>query len=506
MKNDIKAGFCVFLLALPLCLGIATVSGCPPTAGIIAAIIGGIVGALLGGAELSIKGPAAGLVVIILGAVTQLGDGDMFLGYKRALAAAVVAGVVQVIIALRKKAVWAEVIPPFVLHGMLAAIGVIIIANQSYSLMGLPGIKAKPLELLARLPGYLSEINPIIFAMGALSLMIVVVWPRFKKLAKIPSSVVVLLITISISYFCNLNALGSSFFVNLPNELVKAIQFPDFSVIFTPLSLKYIVLLSLVGAIESLLTVCAIDSIKTGAKPTDLNRDLFSLGIANVVSPLLGGLPVISEIVRSKANVDYGAESAKANFFHGLFMLLAIAFFSSVINFIPLTALAALLIYVGIRLASPKEFIHAYQVGLDQFAVFLTTFFLTLTVDLLVGVLAGIGLKFAIHLARGNSVKTLFNPVITTNVLKDSIRIEIEGPLTFLNYLKLKKCVAMATAKSQPIIVSLCMVTYMDHTAMKKIMTLPSEFPAVNITIEENQQLIPFFNHKLAARRIAASS
>jgi len=259
LKNDIIAGFCVFLLALPLCLGIATVSSCPPTAGIIAAIVGGILGALLGGAKLCIKGPAAGLVVIVLGSVTELGGGDLYLGYKRMLAAGVVAGIIQIILAIRKKAILAEVIPPFVIHGMLAAIGVIIIAKQSYALLGISPTTSKPLQLLAQLPGHLWEMNPLIVAFGVLSLVLVILWSKIKQLSRIPSSIVILLITISISLYFSLNAkqsyefmggtyaLGSKFFINLPMQFFDAIQFPDFSVVFSPVSLKYIVMLALVG-------------------------------------------------------------------------------------------------------------------------------------------------------------------------------------------------------------------------------------------------------------------
>jgi len=240
--------------------------------------------------------------------------------------------------------------------------------------------------------------------------------------------------------------------------------------------------------------------MKSG-KPSDLNRDLRTLGIANVASALIGGLPMISEIVRSKANIDYGATSIKANFFHGLFMLIAIVVFPTLINFIPLAVLAALLIYVGVRLASPREFVHAYQVGKDQFSIFLVTFFLTLTVDLLVGALAGIALKLILHLARGNRLKTMLNPIITTHSLKDCIRVEIEGPLTFMGYLKLKYQVMKVVQNNMPIVISLYEVTYLDHTALKKLLKLKDEFPDVGISIEENQQLVPFYSHSLSVRR-----
>lgn len=513
LKNDLIAGFCVFLLALPLCLGIASLSNFPPIAGIMTAIVGGMVCALFGGAALCIKGPAAGLVVIVLGAVNQLGAGDSFLGYKRTLAVGVVAGFLQIVIGQLRKAVIAEIIPPFVIHGLLTAIGIIIISKQSYTLLGITPQTSNPLELLTQLPFHVMDANLPITIIGILSFALVLILPKIRKLSAIPSSMIVLLCVIPFSYFFSLNsrgsvnlfdntyAMSSSFFINLPAELWTAIQLPDFSVIFSPLSLKYILLLSVIGSIESVLTVCAIDSLGTQKKPSNLNRDLTVLGIGNMVSSFIGGMPMISEIVRSKANMDYGAVSVKANFFHGMFMLIAALLLPSVMNFIPLAALAALLIAVGIKLASPKEFIHAYKVGKDQFSIFLLTLFITLTVDLLAGVLAGIGLKFLLHVMREKNIRSLFSPVMTIETHGEVTRLTVEGPLTFISYLKLKKKLLQAVNHSKNITLDLSMTTFLDHTVLNKLKNINKEFHNISITIAHNQELIPFYNHPLSARK-----
>lgn len=487
-RNDIIAGFSVFLLALPLCLGIAIASSFPPIAGIFTAIIGGMVASFCGSSSVTIKGPAAGMIVIVLGAVQELGQGDALMGYKLALAVGVVAAIIQIIIALLKKAVIAEVMPPSVIHGMLAAIGVIIIAKQAYVLVGITPTVSKSHELLFYFPSQALSFNPTIFFIGFVAFCIVLFWPKLKRVAFIPSSIVILAVAIPLALYFNV---APKFLINLEpkGSLLQAVQFPDFSQIFSPVSIKYILMFAIVGSIESLLTVCAVDSIRM--KPSDLNADLRATGIANLVSASIGGLPMISEIVRSKANIDYGATSVWANFFHGFFMLLAVLFLPGVLNLIPLSALAAILIYVGLRLASPKEFIHAYHVGKDQFIIFFTTFIVTIVTDLLLGVVAGILMKFFLFLLRGNSLKKLFFPIITVEKSGETAVVVVDGPLTFVSYLQFKNAIDIASKQAKKVIVSMHAVTYIDHTVMKKLQDL-------NITIEHNQQLARLYNHPLS--------
>jgi len=512
IRKDIIAGFSVFLLSLPLCLGIAIASNFPPIAGIFTAIIGGVLASFMGSAPLTIKGPAAGLIVMVLGAVQDLGHGDPLVGYKLTLAIGVVAAVLQILIGYMRLAVIAEVIPPFVIHGMLAAIGVIIVSKQAYVLTGIAPAATESLELLLEFPGHFLHLNPIIFGLGLLSFAIVVLWPKIKGIGIIPSSIVILAAVIPLTLYFNIPVdhtysflgntyvLGPKLLINLPLNFFDAIQFPDFSQILNPVSLKYIVMFTLLGSIESLLTVCAVDSIAGEKAPSNLNKDLRAVGLANLVSACIGGLPMISEIVRSKANIDYGATSIKANFFHGLFMLIAVITIPTIINLIPLSALAALLIYVGLKLASPHQFVHAYAVGRDQLVIFITTFVVTLETDLLIGVALGIFIKIILHLIRGNRLKSLFSPLIKIERLVDKTVIQIEGPLTFMSFLKLKKTVERLAKENKKLSLSFYEVTYLDHTVMNKIQALSRQLTNVELTIEENQQLVPFYNHPLAAR------
>ena len=366
IASDAMSGFLVFLIALPLCLGISMASGFPPVAGVLTAIVGGVVVSFIGSAELTIKGPAAGLIVIALGAVTELGMGDPILGYRRALAVGVVAAIIQIIIALSRAGVVASVMPPAVVHGMLAAIGVIIIAKQTPVMLGVQGAHGEPLEMLLEVPHYLAEANPEVLLIGLISLATLVLLPLIPGLKKVPAPMVALMLTIPLGlalHFSDAHTytlanhtyeLGPEYLVQLPGNLLDAITFPDFSVVFSAASIKYIIMYALVGSVESLLSVIAVDAMDPEKRVSDLNKDLLATGIGNLICAAIGGLPLISEIVRSKANIDAGASSKYSNFFHGVSLLLFVALLPSLLQQIPLAALAAMLVYTGARLASPS--------------------------------------------------------------------------------------------------------------------------------------------------------
>lgn len=509
--SDVIAGFSVFLIALPLCLGISLASQYPPSAGIITAIIGGMLTVFFGGAKLSIKGPAAGLIVIVLGAVTELGQGDMLLGYERALAVGVIAAILQITIALSKKAVIAEIMPPSVIHGMLAAIGVIIVVKQVCVMAGLHIESLSIPSLIIQIPYKLFGLNPIVFFIGVMALLITIFWPHVRKLNFIPSSIIVISVVIPLSIYFDIThshhylfnhadyTVGPRFLVHLPNSFIEAIHFPDFSVIYTFTSIKYIVMFTLVGSIESLLTVCAIDTM-TRDKPSDLNKDLLATGIGNLVCSLIGGLPMISEIVRSKANIDYGAKTAKANFFHGLFLLISVLVLSPVISLIPLSALAALLVFVGLKLASPKEFIHTYKIGVDQFLIFITTFMVTLLEDLLIGVICGITLKIIIHLCRGLRLKNLFHPELSIENNEDITIITATGPLTFMTYLTLKNAITRSLKKCNKVCLDVKNVVLVDHTIVLKIDNLIRELGNDRLQLIGTDNLQQLYGDYLSTR------
>ena len=410
--NDVKSGFLIFLIALPLCLGIAMASSVPPIAGVFTAIVGGIVATFLGSARLTIKGPAAGLIVIVIGAVQELGQGDLLLGYKRCLAVGAMAAIFQIIFSRLGAGRVATLMPHNVIHGMLAAIGVIIVAKQIHILLGVVPHSKTPIELLEEIPTSLMNANPEILIIGALTLSMLLLWPLVPSRATkiVPPALIALVVVLPLALFWHLDAshpycfwghhylVGPKFLVQIPNNILSSITFPDFSALTSWVGWKYVAMFALVGSLESLLTVVAIDSLDPKQQKSDLNKDLFAVGVGNLIASMIGGLPMISEVVRSKANIDNGAQSRWSNWVHGACMLIAVSFLTPVIHEIPLSALAAMLIITGFRLASPKEFYHAYSMGLDQIAIFMTTLLVTLKVDLLVGIAAGLCVHFVLNL------------------------------------------------------------------------------------------------------------
>lgn len=472
LKFDIHAGFSVFLLALPLCLGIAVASNFPPVAGLITAIVGGIVSTFLGSSRLTIKGPAAGLIVIVLGAVTELGQGDIYLGYRRALATIAVAAILQILFSIVRAGKIGEIMPPSIVHGMLAAIGVIIVAKQVHVMMGVRPEAGGPINLLAQIPQSIGKLNPEVFGIGVVSLMIVALWSKvpFQKLKVIPATLIVILLTIPLALIFKVEV---SQLISLPSSMKSAITFPEFDVIGSAVSIKYVVMFALVGSIESILTVIAIDNIDPARKQSNLNLDLFATGAGNLIASLLGGLPMISEIVRSKANIDYGAKSRFANFFHGLFLFISIAAFPSLLEKIPLSALAALLVFTGFRLASPRDFKKTYGLGVDQFSLFLGTLVVTLMTDLLIGIGFGLFLKVLLHLMRGVKPGEFFSikydrhqQVFSDKTLTTYF---IKGSLVFSNFLLLKKIIMTEVQEKRPVIVDFSGCHFIDHTILIKL-------------------------------------
>jgi MFS superfamily sulfate permease-like transporter len=484
-KNDLSAGFFVFLIALPLCLGISMASGFPPVAGLFTAIIGGLIVSFFGGSQLTIKGPAAGLIVIALGAVEELGRGDAFAGYKLALAAIVVAGLLQIVFGLLRSGILSDFFPSAAVHGMLAAIGIIIAAKQLHTLVGVKPEGKETLELLAEIPKSLGLLNPEIAIIGLVSLLILFVFPLIKHpwFKKIPAPLVVILVAIPLGHIFDLEhehkylflddhlyTIGPRFLVTLPDNLLAAVTFPDFSQLFTATSIKYIIMFALVGSLESLLSTKAIDSLDPWKRKANMNRDLLGVGVGNTLAGMIGGLPMISEIVRSSANINYGGRSWWSNFFHGLLLLVFVVFFPMLIHQIPLSALAAMLIFTGYRLASPKEFYKTYKIGKEQLLIFVITVVTTLATDLLVGIGVGILTKLIVHLANGLPIRYMFKPLFSVNQREETGEyiVDVYHSAVFSNYIKLKKSLDALPRKAH-IIVDFTNANLIDHTVMENL-------------------------------------
>jgi MFS superfamily sulfate permease-like transporter len=524
-QSDLLSGFLVFLIALPLCLGIAMASGFPPSAGIITAIIGGLVVSQISGSYITINGPAAGLIVVVLSAVQELGKGDAMLGYRYTLAAIVVASILQILMGLFKAGSLSSFFPASVVHGMLAAIGIIIMTKQIHVMLGVPGVKGSLFENMQQIPHSLINLNPDIAIIGFSGLAILIFWAVIKNqtLKMIPTPLVVVLVGIALARYFDLEhqhmylflpdahflphheqTVGPKFLVAISENFMSSFYLPDFGKAGTLEFWEAVISISLVGSLESLLSATAVDKLDPYKRHSNLDRDLAAVGFGNFAAGLIGGLPMIAEIVRSSANVNNGAKTSWANFFHGLFLLVFVVFFPKLIHSIPLAALAALLVFTGYRLASPQSFKHVLSIGTEQFALFVLTIIGVLATDLLIGVMIGIVAKLMIHIIRGVPFDNLFKinfDLQKTNA--DTYILKLQGSAVFSNFLPLKKALAnLETGKT--VMIDLSEGFLVDHTVMEFLHDFIHDYEASGGHCEQQgAPIIPFSGHALAARIMA---
>lgn len=496
LSKDIPAGLLVSLIALPLSMGIAMASGFPASSGLIAAIVGGVITTFIGGARLSIKGPAAGLIVIVLGAVQELAvPGDPMSGPKRAAAVVIVAGALQVIMGLTRCGVLADLMPVSVVHGMLAAIGIIIVGKQLHVLMGVVPEGHEPLQLILEIPKSAAHLNPEILLIGLMSFGIM--WfhqsINHAALKRVPGVLFVMIAAIALglvfdlshlhpyNFFGGAYSVGPNYLVHLPASLKESIFVPDWSVVTSAVSLKYILFFTIIGSIESLLTVSAVNSLDPEHRRASPDRDLIALGIGNMLSGALGGLPMISEIVRSKANIDSGAKSGCANMSHGLFLLVFLAVLSPVLSLVPVSALAGVLVYVGLRLASPKEFSHAYHSGPEQFVFFVVTCFLTIATDLLIGVGVGLVCAVAFKVWKGTKMAHFLTLPVDVEQSEEDLKLKVKGNSIFSNFPSLRRVVEENRAGTKRIVVDFSDAKLVDFAFLEKLDALQKELRDISI-------------------------
>ena len=523
-RSDLLSGFLVFLIALPLCLGIAMASGFPPMSGIISAIIGGLVVSRVSGSHVTINGPAAGLIVVIVDAVQSLGAGDAMAGYRYTLAAIVVASVLQILLGVCKAGKLSAFFPSSVVHGMLAAIGIIIMAKQMHTLLGVKPEAGSLLGTIAEIPHSMVEMNPEVSLIGLLGLGLLIAWSliRHPGLKMIPAPLLVVMLGLVLGQYFDLDhihqylvlpdaeilphhefTVGPAFLVAVPEHFMAGFYFPDFSKISHAEFWMAVVTIWLVGSLESLLSAAAVDKLDPYKRDSNLNRDLAAVGVGNCLAGMLGGLPMIAEIVRSSANINNGAKTGWANFFHGAFLFLFVALFPKLIHEIPLSSLAALLVFTGFRLASPKEFAKTLAVGWDHFAVFVLTIIGVLATDLLIGVALGILAELLIHLSRGLRLNQVFCMAYHVQQTEPDIyHIQVSGSAVFSNFIGLKSLLA-DFPKQKQVFFDLSAVSLIDHTVMEFIHHFSQDYNLAGgsckiVGLDDHER---FSGHHLAARR-----
>ncbi|MDO4231629.1 MAG: SulP family inorganic anion transporter [Lautropia sp.] len=443
-RSNFAAGLVVFLVALPLCLGIALASGAPPMSGIISGVVGGVIVGALSTSHISVSGPAAGLAAIILAAISQLGSFELF------LCAVLIAGVIQLALGFLRAGSIAEYIPVSVIEGMLAGIGVIIVLKQLPYALGMDEISGNGSEgITAAVEAVLGSVHTGSLVVTLVSMAILIGWdrvPALKNIRMLPAALVAVMAGIVLNEI--FIATGSSLamsgkqLVQLPvpkglDEFAGLITFPDLSGFSNGLVWTTGITLAVVGSIETLLSIEAADRLDVRRRITDTNQELRAQGVGNFVCSLLGGMPVTSVVVRSSANAGAGATHKLATIIHGGLLLVCVLSIPFVLNRIPLATLAAVLILVGYKLAKPSTIMHFWEKGHQQFIPFAATMAAVVMLDLLKGV--GIGLAISVFFILQGNMKRAYYLSREELSHADEITIELAEEVSFLNKAAIKK-------------------------------------------------------------------
>ncbi|WP_210464414.1 SulP family inorganic anion transporter [Rufibacter roseolus] len=481
--KDLSAGLVVFLVALPLCLGISLASGAPLFAGLIAGVTGGLVVSWVSGSQLSVSGPAAGLTVIVLNGIQSLGSYEVF------LLAVVLSGVFQVILGFLKAGIIGLYFPSSVIKGMLAAIGLILILKQIPHFLGADN------DFLGDLDFFQSDgrntFSEIGYAfsnklqlgsliVGMVSLAILILWERpfMQRIAifkLIPGALIAVLVSIGLFLLFQNSfpalAIADSHLVNLPEisgpaSLLNELRFPEWAAITNANVWVVAITLAIVASLESLLSVEAVDKLDPHKRRTPTNRELKAQGVGNMISGLIGGIPLTAVIVRSSANVNAGGESKLSSFFHGVFLLLSILFLTNVLGLVPLAALAAVLLMVGFKLTKPVLYKTQWKLGMDQFLPFIITIVAILFTDLLKGI--SIGLVVGVfYILKANYKSPYFFKRENHNG-QEKIHIKLSENVSFLN----KASVALTLdhlPENSEVLIDGSQSTYIDYDVLEAI-------------------------------------
>ncbi|MCP9767889.1 SulP family inorganic anion transporter [Lacihabitans sp. LS3-19] len=490
LKNDVNASVVVFLVALPLCLGIALASGAPLFAGIIAGIVGGIVVGFVSKSNLGVSGPAAGLAVVVLNAITELQVYEIF------LLAVVISGIFQILFSIIGAGKLAYFLPTSVIKGMLTAIGILIILKQIPHAIGFD----KDFEgdesffqndgqntFSELINAYLNfTTGPLLI--GIISLIILLAWESnfLKKtfLSKIPGALIAVIVSIFCNFlFKNTNLeIAQEHLVSLPildniSSIGSLLSFPKWEAITNPNVWKIGLIIAIIGSIETLLSVEATDKIDPEKNFTPTNRELLAQGIGNMTSGLIGGIPITQVIVRSTANVFSGGKTKISAILHGVILLLSVLTIAKYLNMIPLSALAVILIMVGYKLAKPALFKQMYKEGQDQFVPFVVTVIGIVLTDLLMGIGIGlaVGLMYVLYTNFRSSISTAHNG--------DHRMIKFNKDVFFYNKAKLVEILA-EIKDGETVFIDASKASFIDHDIYLTLKDFKDSAQKRNITTE----------------------
>ena len=464
-QSDLIAAVSVALIALPLSLGIALAAGAPAMSGILSAIVGGVVTTLYRGGHISVNGPAKGVIAVILLGITIMDDGTGQ-AFNYVLAAVVVSGAIQVILGLLKLGRLADIFHSSVIHGILAAIGIIIFAKQIHVALGTHSDSPNIIQNLIDAVRYIPQANPFVVMISLVGLLLLLFHSKisYRLFHILPTPMWVIALSIPFAYLFNFfephmlsffgqaYEVGPNLLLDIPDNILDSIMHPNFGKIDTIEFWTTVISILMITSIESLAIAKAIDKIDSYKRKTDLNKDLTGIGLSTMVAGLIGGLPIIAVIIRSTVNVHNGAKTKWSNMYQGLLLLLFIVVLSPIMQQVPLCAFAILLVYTGFKLASPAVFKQVYSQGIEQLIFFVGTMVLTLYTNLLIGLFGGLLLALGSHFLLAKVSLPRFMKLIIDSgsnlVMKQdgSYELKIRGIANFLGILKINNLVRQVPA------------------------------------------------------------
>jgi MFS superfamily sulfate permease-like transporter len=498
--QDAPAGLVVFLVALPLCLGISLASGAPLLAGMVSGIVGGLLVSVLSGSAVSVSGPAAGLTVVMLSAIASLGS------WPAVLAATVVAGVIQLLLGVVRAGIIALYFPAAVIRGMLAAIGIILIMKQIPHFLGADTDYFEDMDFLqfngqntfSAIAAAARGLSPGSVLVGVVALVLLLLWDsppvRRQPWARlVPGALVAVLVAVGLNQLLHQVApawqVRPEHLVKLPvltslGQLAGAMTFPDFGALRQPATYGVAFTIAIVASLETLLSIEAVDNLDPRKRHTPPNRELLAQGLGNLVSGLLGGLPLTAVIVRSSANIAAGGQTKLAAFIHGILLLVSLLFLGAVLNLIPLAALAAVLLLVGFKLTKPALYRQQWRLGWAQFGPFIITIAAVLFTDLLKGVSIGLVLGFFFILkdnAKAGSYLRRDNPADSDD--EGPLHLRLPEHVSFLNKASIVTTLEQLPSGSR-VVLDGTRSDVIDHDVLEAIEAFRQAAPARGIELE----------------------
>ncbi|MCB9251743.1 MAG: SulP family inorganic anion transporter [Flavobacteriales bacterium] len=485
IPGNLFAGFVVSLIALPLGLGLALASGAPPIAGIVSAVVGGVIVSVFGGSHVTISGPGNGLVVAVLGAITLMGEGDLFQGYLYTLAAIMCSGFIILILGFASLGKISDFFPSSAIQGLLAAIGIIILSKQFHIMVGNMDSEGSTIELLIGIPaaifeGFTDEYRLPAALAGLASLLIMILYPRIrnKYFQLIPAPMWIVMISIGLAWVFERNIgvkhpIPLEYFVNIPNDVFSHFPRPDFSKAFTGNFLLAVFSITVIASIESLLSIKAVDKLDPLRRRSNVNRDLKALGLATMVSAFFGGLNVVTVIARSSVNANNNATNRSSNFFHGMFLVLFILLFKKQLQHIPFPTLAAILVYTGYKLASPAIIKKISEIGKEQVFIFTITLMTTILSSIIAGILVGIFVTLLTHIYLTKNFRLFFENIFKNNIETfdepdGKLHVSVKHFSSFLNFYRLKQTLDKVGTEKK-VVVDFLQSRFVDHTVMQNM-------------------------------------